>query len=55
MERRGRDLDEGLNALLDAAGRCVEGDLEKDIASIIRQVGGEQSDDDICLLAFRVL
>ncbi|WP_326824315.1 SpoIIE family protein phosphatase [Streptosporangium sp. NBC_01756] len=55
VERRGRDLDEGLNALLDAAGRCVEGDLEKDIASIIRQVGGEQSDDDICLLAFRVL
>ncbi|WP_281048039.1 SpoIIE family protein phosphatase [Streptosporangium roseum] len=55
VERRGRDLGDGLNALLDAAARCVEGDLEKDITCVLKQLGGDQSDDDICMLALRVL
>lgn len=46
---------EGLDTPLDAAARCVEGDLEKDITCVLKQLGGERSDDDICMLALRVL
>ncbi|MEU6744027.1 PP2C family protein-serine/threonine phosphatase [Streptosporangium sandarakinum] len=55
VEQRGRSLDIGLNAMLDAAGRCAEGDPEKNLACVLRELGGEHATDDVCLLALRVL
>ncbi|MEV7013114.1 SpoIIE family protein phosphatase [Streptosporangium sp. NPDC051022] len=55
VERRGRDLSDGLNALLEAAARCTEGDLEGDLTCLLRQLDDEPAQDDICVLALRVL
>ncbi|MFF0310504.1 SpoIIE family protein phosphatase [Streptosporangium sp. NPDC004379] len=55
VEHRGHSLDIGLNAILEAAGRCTETDPEKNLVCVLRQLGGERATDDICLLALRVL
>ncbi|GAA3067293.1 PP2C family protein-serine/threonine phosphatase [Streptosporangium carneum] len=54
VERRGRDLGDGLNALLDAASHCVGGDLDDDITCLLERLGDEPAQDDICVLALRV-
>ncbi len=54
VERRGRDLDAGMEALVQAAHFCVGDDPEEVIDCLLGRLGGG-SDDDICLMAVRVL
>ncbi|MEV0378680.1 SpoIIE family protein phosphatase [Nonomuraea sp. NPDC050643] len=55
VERRGQDLDIGMNALVQAACFCAGDDPEEVIACLLRRLGGESAEDDICLVAARVL
>ncbi|GGP84932.1 PP2C family protein-serine/threonine phosphatase [Streptosporangium pseudovulgare] len=55
VEHRSRSLDIGLNAMLDAAGRCADADPEKNLVCVLRELGEEHATDDVCLLALRVL
>ncbi|GAA3552722.1 hypothetical protein GCM10022419_036380 [Nonomuraea rosea] len=55
VERRGRDLDAGLNALVRSARNCVTDDPEVTIDCLLQRMGGDQSEDDVCVIAARVL
>ncbi|MFI6485424.1 PP2C family protein-serine/threonine phosphatase [Nonomuraea sp. NPDC050663] len=56
IERRGHDLEEGLRALLEAAADVdVRDDPEQSLDIILRRLGAERSDDDVCLLALTIL
>jgi serine phosphatase RsbU (regulator of sigma subunit) len=55
IERRGQDLDAGMDALVKAAGQCVGDDPEKMIDCVLSHLSGRPSDDDVCILAVRVL
>ncbi|MFC4587115.1 PP2C family protein-serine/threonine phosphatase [Sphaerisporangium corydalis] len=56
VERRGRDIDEGL-ALTVAAAETLAWDacLESKLDTLVESVGGPNPEDDICLLAVGVL
>lgn len=56
VERRGRDIDEGL-ALTVAAAETLTWDacLEEKLDTLVESVGGANPEDDICLLAVGVL
>lgn len=55
IERRGQDLDIGLNALIQAARFCVGEDPEEMIACVLRRLVGKAAEDDVCMIAARVL
>ncbi|SEG93402.1 Serine phosphatase RsbU, regulator of sigma subunit [Nonomuraea solani] len=55
VERRGHDLDTGMNALVQAAGSCTADDPEEVISCLLRRMGGESAEDDVCVIAVRVL
>ncbi|WP_214109191.1 PP2C family protein-serine/threonine phosphatase [Acrocarpospora catenulata] len=56
VERRNRDIGEGLTLALRAAERLDWPDLEgPDLDALIDEVGGPNPDDDMCLLAVRLL
>jgi serine phosphatase RsbU (regulator of sigma subunit) len=55
IERRGQDLDAGISALVQAAGQCVGDDPEKMIDCVLSHLGGRDTDDDVCIVAARVL
>jgi serine phosphatase RsbU (regulator of sigma subunit)/PAS domain-containing protein len=54
IERRDRDIDEGLRALLDAAKNCARETATGAIAALADQLA-PGADDDVCLLAVHVL
>ena len=54
VERRGRDLDEGLDLLSRAAARR-NGSLEQDCDAVLHAMSAEDSDDDIAMIMARVL
>ncbi|NRQ32634.1 SpoIIE family protein phosphatase [Nonomuraea sp. NN258] len=54
VERRGQELDAGMAALVQAARKCVSDNPEKMIDCVLKQLGGE-TDDDVCILAARIL
>jgi serine phosphatase RsbU (regulator of sigma subunit) len=56
IERRGRDIEEGIEALLAAAaGTGPDEDPERVLDRILAEVRDERTEDDICVLAVRVL
>ncbi|MCK2212610.1 SpoIIE family protein phosphatase [Actinomadura sp. ATCC 31491] len=55
VERRGADLEEGIAALVQAAHFCVGDDPEEMIDCLLRRLGGDSAEDDVCVLAARVL
>ncbi|MFI6739602.1 PP2C family protein-serine/threonine phosphatase [Nonomuraea sp. NPDC050451] len=55
VERRGQDLDAGMEALVQAAHLCAGDDPEELISCLLKRLGGENAEDDICLLAAKVL
>ncbi|MFC4122535.1 PP2C family protein-serine/threonine phosphatase [Nonomuraea zeae] len=55
VERRGRDLESGMDALLRSSRNCVSDDPEATIDCLLRRMGGDQSEDDVCVLAAKVL
>lgn len=58
VERRGRDLGSGLDALVQAAGLCEHDEcenLEKLIDCLLRKLGAETAEDDVCVMCVRVL
>ncbi|RJL31740.1 PP2C family protein-serine/threonine phosphatase [Bailinhaonella thermotolerans] len=55
VERRGEDLEVGVRHLMRAAGTLDGHDPERDIDTLLRDLGAEESEDDICLLLIRVL
>ncbi|MEV3979497.1 SpoIIE family protein phosphatase [Nonomuraea sp. NPDC049758] len=55
VERRGQDLDVGLAALLRASHSCVGDDPEQMIDCLLRRLGADDSTDDVCVIAARVL
>ncbi|WP_157549082.1 SpoIIE family protein phosphatase [Nonomuraea candida] len=55
VERRGRDLETGMEALVQAAHSCTADDPEKLIDCLLKRLGGDTAEDDICVLAVRVL
>ncbi|WP_049572864.1 SpoIIE family protein phosphatase [Nonomuraea sp. SBT364] len=55
VERRGRDLDSGLEALVQASHFCAGDDPEEMIDCLLERLGGGSSEDDVCLMAVRVL
>ncbi|TYB52179.1 SpoIIE family protein phosphatase [Nonomuraea sp. PA05] len=55
VERRGQDLEAGMEALLQAAHLCTDDDPEQMIACLLKRLGGEAAEDDVCVIAVRVL
>lgn len=55
IERRGLDLDAGLDALVRAAGDCGGGDPEEEIGCVLDRLDGQRAEDDVCMLGLRVL
>ncbi len=55
VERRSRDIDEGLALALTAAADLTGDDLEAGLDRLIRKVGGPNPEDDTCVLAIGVL
>ncbi len=55
VERRGQDLGAGMEALVQAAHMCAGDDPEELISCLLKRLGGENAEDDICLLAAKVL
>ncbi|MFI7635700.1 SpoIIE family protein phosphatase [Nonomuraea sp. NPDC049400] len=55
VERREQDLESGMEALLQAAHQCAGEDPAEIIDCLLKRLGGENAEDDICLLAARVL
>ncbi|MFI6299884.1 PP2C family protein-serine/threonine phosphatase [Nonomuraea sp. NPDC050790] len=53
VERRDKDLDAGLKALLEAADDCPRDDPEEAIACVLDRIGLD-THDDVCLLALRI-
>lgn len=54
IERRDRDIDEGLAALLAAAACCQRETAEEAIAALLDRLEPPSGDDDVCLLAVLV-
>lgn len=55
IERRSRDIDEGLALALTAAADLTGDDLETGLDRLIQAVGGPNPEDDTCVLAIGVL
>ncbi|MGR6915147.1 PP2C family protein-serine/threonine phosphatase [[Actinomadura] parvosata] len=55
VERRGQDLEAGMDALLQAAHSCACDDPEEMIDCLLDRLVGESAEDDVCVLAVRVL
>ncbi|MFJ2033591.1 PP2C family protein-serine/threonine phosphatase [Streptosporangium sp. NPDC087985] len=55
VERRSRDIDEGLALALAAAADLSGDDLEAGLDRLIQAVGGPNPEDDTCVLAIEVL
>ncbi|SDK19147.1 PP2C family protein-serine/threonine phosphatase [Nonomuraea jiangxiensis] len=55
IERRGQDVDTGLHALVQAAHHCVGEDPEAMIDCVLKRLGSEGAEDDVCVMAARVL
>ncbi|WP_240197117.1 PP2C family protein-serine/threonine phosphatase [Nonomuraea lactucae] len=55
VERRTRDIDEGLALVLSAAARLRGGDLDAGLDRLLADIGGPNPEDDACLLAVGVL
>jgi serine phosphatase RsbU (regulator of sigma subunit) len=55
VERRGRDLESGMDALVQAAHFCPADDPEELIDCLLKRMGGKFSEDDVCVIAARVL
>jgi serine phosphatase RsbU (regulator of sigma subunit) len=53
VERRGEDIDEGIDRLLAAASAVAEQPLEKLVDSVLADLCPEAPDDDVVLLALR--
>ena len=54
IERRDRDIDAGLTALLAAAGGEQGQTADEAIAALLDRLGPPAAEDDVCLLAVRV-
>jgi serine phosphatase RsbU (regulator of sigma subunit) len=54
IERRNRDLETGIDALVQAVQSCTLNDPDDLIDCVLQRLGGG-SDDDVCVLAARVL
>lgn len=54
VERRTRDIDEGLRLVMSAAGELPGYDLEAGLDRLLASIGGPNPEDDACLLAVRV-
>ncbi|NUR93473.1 MAG: serine/threonine-protein phosphatase, partial [Nonomuraea sp.] len=54
VERRGQDLDSGVEALVQASHFCVGDDPEQMIDCVLRRLGAASSADDVCVIAARV-
>jgi serine phosphatase RsbU (regulator of sigma subunit) len=55
VERRGEDLDNSMNALVQASHFCMDDDPERMIDCVLRRLGADDSTDDVCVIAARVL
>ncbi|MEV0346750.1 SpoIIE family protein phosphatase [Nonomuraea sp. NPDC050680] len=55
IERRSQDLDAGIAALAQAGSQCVGDEPEKMIDCVLSHLGGRATDDDVCIVAARVL
>ncbi|MEO3870633.1 SpoIIE family protein phosphatase [Nonomuraea sp. B12E4] len=55
VERRGQDVDAGIHALVQAAHNCVGDDPEAMIDCVLKRLGGDDAEDDVCIMAARVL
>ncbi|MFD0851380.1 SpoIIE family protein phosphatase, partial [Actinomadura adrarensis] len=55
IERRGKDLESGLRQLIDATQRCVMDDPEELIDCVLAKLSDGRAEDDVCVLAARVL
>jgi serine phosphatase RsbU (regulator of sigma subunit) len=55
VERRGQDLEAGMEALLQAAHLCTGDDPEQMINCLLDRLGADTAEDDVCVLAVRVL
>ncbi|MEU6711720.1 SpoIIE family protein phosphatase [Nonomuraea sp. NPDC046802] len=55
VDRRGQDLGVGMEALVQAARHCVDDDPEELIDCLLKRLSGHKAEDDVCLLAVRVL
>ncbi|GII01550.1 PP2C family protein-serine/threonine phosphatase [Planobispora takensis] len=55
VERRARDIDEGLALAVEAAARIRRDDLEGGLDRLVEAAGGRAPEDDTCLLAVDVL
>jgi serine phosphatase RsbU (regulator of sigma subunit) len=54
IERRGRDIDEGLAGLLVAAAGCQCETAEESVIALFDRLEPPATDDDVCVLAVRV-
>jgi serine phosphatase RsbU (regulator of sigma subunit) len=54
IERRGRDIDEGLAGLLTAAASCQRKTADEAVIALFDRLEPPADDDDVCLLAVRV-
>lgn len=54
VERRNRDIDEGLALVMEAAA-LLSGDLDEGLDRLIEVIGGPNPEDDTCVLAIGVL
>ncbi len=55
IERRDRDIDEGLALTLEAAAGLLRSDLNAGLDRLIQSVGGPNPEDDTCVLVIGVL
>ncbi|MEV0590797.1 PP2C family protein-serine/threonine phosphatase [Nonomuraea cavernae] len=55
VERRTRDIDEGLDLVLKAASQLRGGDLDAGLDRVLDDIGGPNPEDDACLLAVGIL
>jgi len=54
IERRGRDIDEGLAGLLAAAAGCQRETADEAVIALFDRLETPAADDDVCVLAVRV-
>ena len=54
IERRDRDLDEGLTSLVTAAACCQHGTADEAVTALLDRLEPTGTDDDVCLLAVLV-
>ncbi|TMR25414.1 hypothetical protein ETD86_00740 [Nonomuraea turkmeniaca] len=55
VERRGQDLESGLAALVQAAHFCCGDGPEDLITCLLKRLGGDSAEDDVCVLAAQIL